>query len=308
MERGQPRVLARTLAHVAATSSLVAALMVVAPVATDSSTTSTSSAASWGVCQAKDLEVMVAFNGPESRYGAITFDNVSSIPCELSGRPTVKVVTKNGHDLPLHESTERLSPALARPTTPVLLTNKTPWAVVEMEWCGFTSTYNHIDILFRGWKRPLREKNPPFSTTSFMPPPCAHPTASMLAVDYVRAIPDGTISGTTPTVTVRPSTDLHNGERVTVSVNGFGIGAKFWISECFSKADVGAQGCGQQLAAQPFGETGMQGSGSYEFTVSTRAATAPYDPASVVSCLNHCVLVATSASPTFASAPLTFAP
>jgi len=64
MERGQPRVLARTLAHVAATSSLVAALMVVAPVATDSSTTS--SAASWGVCQAKDLEVMVAFNGPKA--------------------------------------------------------------------------------------------------------------------------------------------------------------------------------------------------------------------------------------------------
>jgi len=266
------------------------------------------SASSLGVCPAKDLEVMVAFNGPGNRYGAITFDNVSSMPCELSGRPTIRVVTKNGRDLPLHETTERLSPALARPTGPVVLSAKASWAVVEMEWCGFKRTYNHIDVLFHGWRQPLHEKNPPFSKTSFRPPACSNPTSSLLAVDYVRSIPDGTISGTTPTVSVSPSTNLHDGERVTVSVNGFGIGAKFWISECFSKADVTAQGCGQQLAAQPFGMSGMQGSGSYEFTVSTRAATAPYDPASVVSCLNHCVLMATSASPTFASAPLSFAP
>ncbi|MGC1418782.1 MAG: DUF4232 domain-containing protein [Acidimicrobiales bacterium] len=299
---------AQRLVRVAVTALMMTAVSLVPVTNSLWHSSPPASAASLDVCSAQDLEVMVAFNGPGNRFGAITFDNVSSTPCELSGRPTVRVVTKDGRDLPLHETTERLSPPLAGPTSPVVLSAKAPWAVVEMEWCGFQSTYNHIDVLFRGWKRPLLEKNPPYSTRSFMPPPCSHPASSLMAVDYVRSIPDGTISGTTPTVTVRPSTDLHNGERVTVSVNGFGLGAKFWLSECFSKADVGAQGCGQQLAAQPFGLTGMQGSGSYEFTVSTRAATAPYDPASVVSCLNHCVLMATSASPTFASAPLSFGP
>jgi hypothetical protein len=52
----------------------------------------------------------------------------------------------------------------------------------------------------------------------------------------------------------------------------------------------------------------MQGSGTYEFVVSTRAATNPYQPSSVVSCLNHCVLMATGAGTSFASAAIKFAP
>jgi hypothetical protein len=288
---------------------LLTALVGLAPVTANvQSWSSRVQAATLGVCPAKNLQVQVAFNGPGNRYGAITISNNSAEPCELSGRPTVRVVTKSGHDLHLHESTERLTPALPRPKGPVVLTTKAPWAVVEMEWCGFKSTYDHIDVLFHGWKRPLSERNPPYSTTSFMPPACSVQSKSQLAVDYVRAMDGGTIAGSTPRITVQPSTGLRNDERVTVSVSGFGIGAKFWVSECASTSDVTAQGCGLQLAAQPFGLTGMQGSGSYEFTVSTRAATNPYQPASVVSCLNHCVLMATGTGTSFASAPLKFAP
>jgi hypothetical protein len=309
MHVGRPLGIAGIWTRVAVTLLLCTALVGLAPVEANNHTWSSRvQAATLGVCPAKNLQVQVAFNGPENRYGAITIYDNSRQPCELSGRPTVRVVTKSGRDLKLHESTERLTPALPRPQGPLVLSAKAPWAVVEMEWCGFKSTYDHIDVLFPGWKRPLSEKNPPYSTSSYMPPPCTHKSKSQLAVDYVRAITGGTIAGSRPRISVKPFTGLQNGERVTVSVSGFGLGTKFWVTECASTADVSAQGCGPQLAAQPFGLTGMQGSGTYEFVVSTRAATNPYQPSSVVSCLNHCVLMATGAGTSFASAAIKFAP
>jgi hypothetical protein len=264
-------------------------------------------AASVPVCSPSWLEVMVVFNGPGNPYGAITFDRTAGKPCSLSGRPLIRVVTKSGKDLNLHESTERLTPALARPTGPAVLTAKASWAVVEMDWCGFKSTYNHITIRFRGWAQPLQEKNPPYSKTSFVPPPCSNASKSLLGVDYVRDMDGGTIAGSTQHVRVTPSTKLHNGEKVHVYVTGLGLDVKFWISECATRADANGDGCGEQLAAQPFGGTNMYGAGTYTFTVRDTASTAPYYTGAFEPCTDQCVLVAAGGDSVFADAPITFA-
>jgi hypothetical protein len=250
-------------------------------------------AASVPVCSTQVLQIMMVFNGPGNPYGAMTLDDSSGKTCSLSGRPLIRVVSSSGRALALRESTERLTPALPRPKAPVVLTPKAPWAVVEMDWCGFKSTYNHVDVLFRGWRRPLREKNPPFSTRSFVPPACPNRSQSLLAIDYVRALPGGVIAGTTPVVRVTPSTNLHNGEKVSVSVNGFGIGVKFWLSQCATASDATAQGCGEQLAARPFALTDMSGAGTFNFVVHTSAATKSGDTRLSRPCGDHCVLVVT---------------
>jgi hypothetical protein len=85
---------------------------------------------------------------------------------------------------------------------------------------------------------------------------------------------------------------LHDGEVVHVSVSGFPPGKAF-LSECASPADVSAEGCGAQLAAQPFVEI-ENGDGTENFTVTNQAATTPLTPQPSVSCINQCVLVATS--------------
>jgi hypothetical protein len=91
---------------------------------------------------------------------------------------------------------------------------------------------------------------------------------------------------------VSPNIDLHDGEVVHVSVSGFPPGKAF-LSECASPADVSAEGCGAQLAAQPFVEI-ENGDGTENFTVTNQAATTPLTPQPSVSCINQCVLVATS--------------
>ena len=259
------------------------------------------------VCSPSSLQVSVIFNGPGNPYGAIVINRpTATTPCSLAGRPLVRVVTKSGAFLKLHESTDRLRPALPRPTSPVIMTAKVPWAVVEMKWCGFTNNYSHVDITFRGWKKPLSEKNPPYSKTSFAPPPCNHGPKRLLSVDYVRAMDGGTIAGSTPRVRVTPSSDLHNGEKVRVYVTGLGLGAKFWISECANRYDANGDGCGEQLAAQPFGLSNMYGAGSYTFVVRDSASNAPYYAGAFHECSSQCVLVAAGGDRVFADAPITF--
>ena len=80
-----------------------------------------------------------------------------------------------------------------------------------------------------------------------------------------------------------------------MSVSGFPPG-KALLSECASPADVSAEGCGAQLAAQPFVEI-ENGGGTASFTVANQAATTPLTPHPSVSCTNQCVLVATSGVP-----------
>lgn len=109
-------------------------------------------------------------------------------------------------------------------------------------------------------------------------------------------------------LSVNPSRHLTDGETVQVSVTGFAGGGKFWISECASAADANAAGCGQQLAAQPFGVTDTSGTGSRGFTVTSTAPTSPYDTSSTRPCTDECVIVATmGVSYPFADAPITFA-
>jgi hypothetical protein len=91
---------------------------------------------------------------------------------------------------------------------------------------------------------------------------------------------------------VPPDATLHNGEVVHVSVSGFPAGKAF-LSECASAGDVGAEGCGVQLAAQPFVEI-ENGAGTGSVAVVNQAASAPLSPQPSASCANQCVLVATS--------------
>ena len=110
-----------------------------------------------------------------------------------------------------------------------------------------------------------------------------------------------------PKVTVAPSRNLKNGENVTVSVTGFGSGGKFFISECASASDANSAGCGRQLAAQIFGVTNSDGSGSFPFTVNTEAGLKPYNNARA-QCTDQCMIVATvGIGFGFAYAPIEFA-
>ena len=109
----------------------------------------------------------------------------------------------------------------------------------------------------------------------------------------------------TPKVIVTPSTDLTNGETVEVSVTGFGVGGKFWISECASAADASTAGCG--TAFSTFGMTRATGSGSQELTVSSTARSGPTTTSSTTPCSGQCVVVATAGiGYGYASAPITF--
>ncbi len=110
-----------------------------------------------------------------------------------------------------------------------------------------------------------------------------------------------------PKVVVTPSSGLANGEKVKVTVTGFGKGGKFFLSECASKADVSSGGCGSQMAAQPMGVTDNSGGGTLVFTVTSSAAVAPPVSHQTQSCTDQCVLVATEGVHFgYAYAPLTF--
>lgn len=113
-------------------------------------------------------------------------------------------------------------------------------------------------------------------------------------------------------VAVTPSTELQDGQKVNVHVQGFMPGVpeiKFYLSECQSATEVNPLGCGEQLAAQPFGLTDSSGggSGTTSFPVHGSAATAPLNSA-LVPCAGTCVIVATTgAAGEYGFAPIAFA-
>ncbi len=110
-----------------------------------------------------------------------------------------------------------------------------------------------------------------------------------------------------PDVTVSPSSGLADGATVKVTVSGFGIGEKIFLSECDSAVDANDLGCGPQLAAQPFVVTGSERSGSADFVASERAASTPNTSTLSTSCAAFCVLVATQGDGlAWAAAPLSF--
>jgi hypothetical protein len=110
-----------------------------------------------------------------------------------------------------------------------------------------------------------------------------------------------------PTVTVSPNEGLADDSTVTVTVRGFGVGEKVFLSECDSAQDANDLGCGPQLAAQPFITTGNDRSASGSFVLSERAASGPSPPTSGTFCAEFCVLVATQGDGfAWAVAPLAF--
>ena len=109
--------------------------------------------------------------------------------------------------------------------------------------------------------------------------------------------------GGSPTFVVTPSSGLHNGDVVHVSVSGFPPG-KARLSECASPSDANRLGCGPQPADQPF--IVIEGSsGSSSFTVSDHATNGPLRSETLTPC-SQCVLVATNTTGGFLTSPISF--
>jgi hypothetical protein len=109
------------------------------------------------------------------------------------------------------------------------------------------------------------------------------------------------------TIHVTPSSNLRDGEQVLVKVGAAKLGGRFFLSECASATDANINGCGDQLAAQPFIDTDPSGAGSITFYVKTRAATKPYNTTASQPCTDQCVFMATGGfGGTFVYAPLKF--
>jgi hypothetical protein len=245
--------------------------------------TSSSGASTLPTCSSGTLQVSVVFNGHGDPNGAMVLNTNSNGTCMLSGQPALKVFNSLNQQVKLTESKFHFSPDLQRPTAPILLSRSAPWAVVEMSWCGLPMSYSRIGVRFSGWKESLTIKATSFAPISFIPPACPYTRNSHLAVDFVRKL----------TLTVSPNTNLRSGEQVKVTVTGFGLGAKFFLSECAGANDVSDGGCGPQWALQPFGLANMIGSGSYTFVVRSTAASEPFHLAPSYRCSNNCVLMAT---------------
>jgi hypothetical protein len=256
------------------------------------------------VCTAKDLLTNIDFNGPGNPSGAIVLQGQTKQTCELSGQPRVEVFTSSDREIKVPESMFEFTPHLAPPSAPIVISPAQPWAVVEMRWCGFPTKYSRVSVRFPGWAHAVLIEE---SSIYFEPPTCRRLGARQLAVDDVRRLSAEGIAGRQSHVTVSPSSHLVNGERVRVTVSGYGLGVKFFVSECAEAKDASNTGCGGQLALQRFGLTNMMGTGSIVVTVKNLAASGFPSKGPLVRCLANCVLVAsTGGGETGDYAPLLF--
>jgi hypothetical protein len=251
---------------------------------------SNAGAATIPTCNANTLLLNISFNGPSDPSGAIVLQGQTERTCKITGQPHVDVFTSSNRKLNLSESMFEFTPRLAPPAAPIVISTAQPWAVVEMRWCGFPAKYSRVSVRFPGWTRAIVIKE---SAIFFEPPPCRRLGASQLAVDDVRRLSAAGITGRHSHVVVSPSSDLHNGEKVRVTVSGFGLGAKFFVSECAAATDVSPGGCGGQLALQDFGLTNMIGDGSYVVTVKNVAAIGLSPKGPFRMCAANCVLTVT---------------
>jgi hypothetical protein len=109
-----------------------------------------------------------------------------------------------------------------------------------------------------------------------------------------------------PNVTASPETGL--ADEQVVSVTGFGVGGKVWLSECEYAADTKQLGCGQRPAARTSLVTNNHRAGSVLFTVHSSAPSEPGDVADQQPCSHFCVVAARGGSGAWAVAPIVFAP
>ncbi|MGC8511140.1 MAG: hypothetical protein ACP5PB_09765 [Acidimicrobiales bacterium] len=286
---------------------LVATVVALSPIPLGSGAASYVAGAAVPDCTPAALQTMLVFNAPGNPYADLSLNTMTPHSCALSGRPMIRLFGATGRRLAFTETPYHWTPALATPRRPIVMTASEPWAIVEMAWCGFSRAPRRMEVDFPGWRRPLSVRASSFAPSMFRPPACRRGSGRQIAVDAVRKLSPRGISGRVPGLRVTPATDLHNGETVTVQVRGLDISAKFFLSECATAADANQGGCGEQLAAQPFGLTDVTGSGRYTFVVSARAGTKAYDVADTTPCRRGCVLVATGGlGSSFATAPLSF--
>ena len=282
-------------------------ILLLTPLAAPLGATERASAAAVPICAPTQLQTMVVFNGPGNPDGDITISSNSSHACALSGRPTIHLFTSSERPLAFTETPYRWTPSLPIPSGPIVISPNRPWAIVEMRWCGFSPAPRRMTFSFRGWRHALTVGAPTFASSFFRPPSCANGSANRIALDVTRKLGPRGITGRVPVVHVTPASNLHSGETVIVTVRGFDIGGKFFMSECATAADANEGGCGAELAAEPFGVTDVTGSGRITFVLSSRAGVRPYDPSDTVACRQSCVLVATGGlNSSFAMAPLRF--
>jgi hypothetical protein len=271
-------------------------------------------AAAVPLCNARQLQIMFVPDGPRNANGAIFLSDVSSHDCSLAGQPALRVFDQSGHELNRSESLYHWTPSLLRPTSPIVLTGTTSEndavsAVVEFDWCGFGDGNKRFHIEFAGSKKPFVVRSVAEAPApGFVSPACPNSSTAQLTVDYVRALGPKGIVGLSHIVHVSPSTSLHNGQKVRVTVSGFWPGGKFWLSECSSAHYRRTTTyCGGQLAAQPFGMASYTGTGSYVFTVHSTAVS-NLKGSRGTTCENQCVLVVTSGDGLTADSPLSFSP
>jgi hypothetical protein len=265
-------------------------------------------------CNAGQLQIMVAPDGPKNAFGAVFLSDTSSRDCSLAGQPTLRVFNQSGRELNRGESLYRWTPPLARPQSSIMLTgtaskSSAVSAVVEFDWCGFGDGNKRFDVAFAGSSKPFVVRSVVEAPArAFASPACADGATTQLAVDYVREIGSKGIVGLSHTVGVSPSTSLRSGQKVRVSVSGFWPGGKFWLSECSTANYLRTTTyCGGQLAAQPFGMASYTGTGKFVFTVQARAGS-NLKNSKTVTCEAQCVLVVTSGDGLTADAPLSFVP
>jgi hypothetical protein len=96
-----------------------------------------------------------------------------------------------------------------------------------------------------------------------------------------------------PAMTISPRINLQDGQTVVVTVTGFGVGGKVWLSECATAADVTGLGCRLPLSDQPLLVTDDNRTGTATFAVRANAAVGQTVPAVTKPCVDQCVIVAT---------------
>jgi hypothetical protein len=133
-------------------------------------------------------------------------------------------------------------------------------------------------------------------TSSF--PPCLLPPGPPAAYDHrpgasgVHQTPNSATTWIDPKVTVSPAASLKDGQTISVTVTGFGIGSQVFISECDSADTVSSRGCGTVLVEETVIHTDATRAGTGTFVVHRLSAKTPTATASV-RCTDQCIIVAT---------------
>ena len=117
--------------------------------------------------------------------------------------------------------------------------------------------------------------------------------------------PSGQTTSGNRTVRVVPDSSVAGGQSVAVTVTGFGLGDRVWLSECASAADANALGCGQQLLSHSFIVRGDGRAGPGSIAVIDPAPFAPGPDATRLRPCSGCVVMATIGDDGFAYAPVT---